>query len=398
MDEKTHNNIDISYLLTYYLSGKINAKEQVLLDAWLMEDKSHQLLLQDLLNKKLSRDRQAIIERIDMDKEWARFQKTISLKKKTIRINWTNALKYVAVIALPLLIGTYVFMQNLTPEENLPEIFAEIEPGVKKAQLILSNGEKIELGENRLDLSNQEENVRIEDNNKSLNYTSLETNSSKLRYNYLLIGRGEEYQLTLADGTKVWLNSESKLTYPTQFASHIREVELEGEAYFEVMKNVKAPFFVKTKQMNIEVLGTSFNVSVYQDEENMKATLVEGSVKIVPNYGNSETLIIKPNEQAIFNIYADNINIKTVDAQSYGRWRVGVFAFNEATLEEIMRKLSRWYKIRIFFQDDVVRNYQFSGKLPRFKTCNVLLEMIEKTTDIQFEIKDTETVIISTKK
>lgn len=398
MEERIHSNIDISRLLTLHLSGEINVDEQRLLDHWLNEDESHKRLLQDFANQELSKDRQALINRIDMGNEWATFQKKIAPEKKVMGINWMSVLKYAAVIALPLLIGTYIFMQDFTYEDYVADISVEIEPGVKKAQLVLSTGERIELGKDAHDLSIKEESVNIENKNQSLNYTSLDKAGDKLDYNQLLIGRGEEYKLVLADGTKVWLNSESKLTYPTQFANNIREVELEGEAYFEVTKNLKAPFIVKTKQMNVEVLGTSFNVSAYQDEEHMKATLVEGSVKIATNFGTSESRIIKPNEQAVFDINTNRVEIKQVDAQVYGRWREGVFAFDEDNLEEIMRKLSRWYKIKVFYQDNEARTYQFSGKLPRFENCNNLLEMIEKTTNVRFEIKNNETVLISTRK
>ncbi len=398
MEKIIQSNIDISRLLTLHLSGEINVDEQRQLDHWLNEDESHKRLLQDLANQESNKDRQAIINRIDMAKEWSTFQKKITPEKKVIGMNWMGALKYAAVIVLPLLIGTYILLQDYSHEDYAANIPVEIEPGVKKAQLVLSNGERIELDGNEFDLSSKEQSVNIENKNQSLNYTSVDKTNNRLVYNQLIIGRGEEYELVLADGTKVWLNSESKLTYPTQFANNIREVELEGEGYFEVTKNPNAPFIVKTKQMNVEVLGTSFNVSAYQDEERTKATLVEGSVKIAVNFGTDKPRIIKPDEQAIFNVKTNRIEVKQVDALVYGRWREGVFAFDENNLEEIMRKLSRWYKIKVFYQDNDARNYQFSGKLPRFESCNDLLEMIEKTTNVKFEIKNNETVLVSIRK
>lgn len=398
MKKRIHSNIDISRLLTLHLSGEINTDEQIVLDNWLMENESHQQLLQDLVSKELYKDRQALISRIDMTKEWTTFQKKIAPEKKVIGANWMSVLKYAAVIALPLLIGTYILIQDYTHEDFVAHIPVEIEPGVKKAQLVLSNGERIELGENALDLSLKEKSVNIENKNQSLNYTTTDNTNEKLVYNQLLIGRGEEYQLVLADGTKVWLNSESKLTYPIQFADNIRKVELEGEGYFEVTKNPNAPFIVKTKQINIEVLGTSFNVSAYQDEELMKTTLVEGSVKVTANFGTDEARIIKPDEQVVFDVSTNEMILNYVNAKMYGRWREGVFSFEEDNLEEIMRKLSRWYDIKVFFQDNNARDYHFSGKLPRFENCNDLFEMIEKTTNVKFEIKNNETVLVSTRK
>jgi len=399
MKEKIHNIIDFSKILSLSVSGnELSAKEKNQLEKWLAVSEDNKFLLKELQKKKNASERSQIISHIDLNKEWAIFQKSISTEKKVVYLNWLSVLKYAAVIALPLLLGIYLFMQVDKQDSYVTGIPVEIPPGVKKAQLILSNGESIELDDNKLDLSKQEMNVRIENKNQSLNYTSLQRNTNKIRFNHLLIGKGEEYQVVLVDGTKVWLNSESKLTYPIQFGANIREVELEGEAYFEVSKNKNLPFIVKTKQMNIEVLGTSFNVSAYQDEQYMETTLAEGSVRISSNYGSSKARIIKPDEQVVFDVSTNEMLVKSVDAEVYGRWREGVFAFNEDALDEIMRKLSRWYDIKVFFKDNEVRSYQFSGKLPRFETCNELLEMIEKTTNVQFEIKNKQNVIVSMKK
>jgi hypothetical protein len=398
MEEKIRHTIDISKILSLHTSGEeLTAIEQEQLNAWLMESTANQKLLDELKSKEEAEQRRQIIANINMDKEWSNFQKSIAPEKKLISLKWMNVLKYAAVIALPLLIGTYLFLQvDQQKEDYVADVPVEILPGVKKAQLVLSNGERVELSEEDVDLSAQEKGVKIENKEEALNYATVESLKGELRYNHLIIGRGEEYRITLADGTKVWLNSESKLKYPTQFAANIREVELEGEGYFEVTKNKRAPFIVKTNQMNVEVLGTAFNVSAYSDERRTETTLVEGSVKIEAKYGKTKSVIIKPDEQAVYDGSTNLLKINEVDAMSYGRWREGVFAFNEDNLEEIMRKLSRWYDIRVFFADNEARNYQFSGKLPRFQSCNDLLEMIEKTTNVQFEITNDENIIVRT--
>lgn len=397
MKKLIDKNIDVSKLIALHLNGDLNEQEQQELNQWLQEKESHQLLLKELEKDEERKKRSQIVDKINLEVEWTKFQSAIKPEPKVRRLIWKELLKYAAIIALPLLIGTYLILQVDTAKDYVADVPVLIEPGVKKAQLILSNGEKIELDENKIDLSNQEANVKIENKNQSLNYTSTNKDAKELRFNHLVIGRGEEYQLNLSDGTTVWLNSESKLSFPTQFASNIREVELEGEAYFEVAKNKNAPFIVKTNQMNVEVLGTSFNVSAYQDEDEMKATLVEGSVKVIANYGITEAKIIKPNEQVVFNANSNQMNVTTVDARMFGRWREGVFAFEEDNLDEIMRKLARWYQIRVFFQDDEARHFQFSGKLPRFESCNELLKMIEKTTNVTFEVKNNENIIVRTK-
>jgi ferric-dicitrate binding protein FerR (iron transport regulator) len=397
MEEKIKHTIDISKILSLHTSGEdLNDIEQKQLNAWLKESEANKQLLDDLKSKEKSAQRRQIIANINMDKEWSNFQRAIAPEKKVISLKWMNVLKYAAVIALPLIIGTYLFLQvDQQKEDFVADVPVEILPGVKKAQLVLSNGERVELSKVNVDLSIQEKGVKIENKEEALNYATVENLKGELRYNHLIIGRGEEYRITLADGTKVWLNSESKLKYPIQFAANIREVELEGEGYFEVTKNSKAPFIVKTNQMNVEVLGTAFNISAYTDESRTETTLVEGSVKIAARFGSIKSIIIKPDEQAVYDGSFNELEVKKVDARSYGRWREGVFSFNEDNLEEIMRKLSRWYDIRVFFADNEARNYQFSGKLPRFESCNELLEMIEKTTNVQFEIKNGENVIVS---
>jgi ferric-dicitrate binding protein FerR (iron transport regulator) len=264
---------------------------------------------------------------------------------------------------------------------------------------VLSNGEKIALDEMDLSMKEANNQVIIENKNRSLNYTSVneKTDKSSTVFNELLIGKGEEYQLVLSDGTRVWLNSETRLKFPVQFSNNRREVFLEGEAYFEVTKNPDAPFIVKTGHMDVEVLGTSFNVSAYKGEASIQTTLVEGKVRVSSEFGQSFEQVLKPNEQAVFNKSNNEFKIIEVNAALYSSWREGIFVFDEENLDDILRKLSRWYDINVFFQSEEVRAYQFSGKLPRFKNCNELLDMIEKTTDVQFTMKENRTVIVNKK-
>ena len=397
MKEAIDKNIEISKLIALYLNGNLEKNEQEQLEAWLQEKESHRVLFEQLKNGENTQQRKGIINRINLDEEWNRFQTSIKKETKIRKLVWKEVLKYAAIIALPILAATFLLIQDYGYEDYVSDIPVEIEPGVKSAELVLSSGERIQLGEKDQVLEGNEQDVTIENKDRSLNYNATEKKTTKLRYNHLIIGRGEEYQLTLADGTKVWLNSESKLKFPTQFANHIREVELEGEAYFEVTKNEDAPFIVNTKQMKVKVLGTAFNLSAFGDEENVKTALVEGSVKISPKYEELEDIIIEPNEMAVLNIAKHELKVEKVNAKNYGRWREGVFTINEESLDDIMRKLSRWYDITVFFEDDEARYQYFSGKLPRFQNCNDLLEMIEKTTNVEFDIKDERTVLVKTK-
>jgi len=398
MKKKISEKIEISYLLSRFMGSKLDEHEKNQLNHWLKEDDANQSLLDDLVCSKKREQRLEQIDRIDLDDEWKRFKKNSSPKVILMKNKWLDLARYAAVIALPMLIAGYLLLQNYNVNQ-FAEGLSVIEPGTQTAHLVLSNGKKIALDEMALKMKEANNQVLIENKNRSLNYTSVNNESKKqiTVFNELLIGKGEEYQLVLSDGTQVWLNSESRLKFPVQFAKNRREVILEGEAFFEVTKNPEAPFIVKTGPMNVEVLGTSFNVSAYKDEANIQTTLVEGKVRVSSTFGQSQEQVLKPNEQAVFNKSNNQIEIIEVNAALYACWREGVFVFDEDNLEDILKKLSRWYDLNVFFKSEEVRAYQFSGKLPRFKNCNELLEMIEKTTDVQFTMKENRTVIVNKK-
>ncbi len=388
----------ISRLLSRYLSGHIRDEELRQVKVWLKEDAAHRRLLKELLDESNWDERQRLLQNIDVEHEWARFQLNVSSKSASLRKRWMAVAKIAAIILLPLVLGVFIWLQtdHLNPPSDTVSV--ELKPGVKKAQLILSDGQRIEIS----DLANQapiiQKGVVIEKKEWALNYHAAEISSGKdtvINYNQLVVGRGEEFQVQLSDGTRVWLNSESRLKYPTQFASNTREVELEGEAYFEVTQNPGAPFIVKTQSLDVQVLGTSFNVSAYEDEKSIKTTLVEGKVKILPQISSLSPVFLEPNEQAEFSQLTRKITVRETDARMATSWIDGVFAFEEETLEGIMNKLARWYDISVVFEDERARMSQFSGKLPRFENCNELFEMIEKTTDVNFSIEDDQLVRIN---
>jgi len=396
--KKISEKIEISELLSRFLGIGLDASEQAQLDDWLNEDAAHQSLLNDLISTEEREKRLELIERINLDYEWKRFQKNSAPKTIPMPNRWLEVARYAAVIVLPMLVAGYLLFQNYNANQfavNSPVI----EPGTQTAHLVLSNGKKVALDDMSLRMREANNEVIIENKERTLNYTSVndKTKAQSTVFNELLIGKGEEYQLVLSDGTRVWLNSETRLKFPVQFSKNRREVILEGEAFFEVTKNPNAPFVVKTGPMDIEVLGTSFNVSAYKDEASIQTTLVEGKVKVSSSIGQSQEQILKPNEQAVFSKSNNQFEIIEVNAALYACWREGVFIFDEENLDDILRKLSRWYDINVFFQSEEVRSYQFSGKLPRFKNCNELLEMIEKTTDVQFTMKENRTVIVNKK-
>ena len=206
----------------------------------------------------------------------------------------------------------------------------------------------------------------------------------KNKNNIIQVPRGGEYELILPDGTHVWLNSDSELSFPLQFDSTKREVSLSGEAYFDVTKDPQKPFTVKlTGGIEVKVLGTQFNVQAYPDEKTIETTLCEGSVNV--SDGTKETTLT-PSLQAVYSKTDKSITTRKVDIRLYTSWKKGLFVFENKPLEEIMTTLSRWYNINVFYTNQTVKTYHFTGDLERYGDFRKALGMIEKATSIRFVI------------
>ena len=238
-----------------------------------------------------------------------------------------------------------------------------------------------------------EANVRIEmDSNHLLRYSSYDsigiTDANK--NNELIIPKGGEYQVVLADGTKVWLNSASRLIYPQSFMGKERRVVLSGEAFFDVAHDAERPFIVETSRMNVKVLGTRFNVNDYDDNEEVSTTLVNGSVEIFS--GGQQAFRLVPGEQAYGK--ENELEKREVNVRLYTSWIDGKFLFNNTELEEIAKQISRWYDVEIFFSSENVKKVRFTGAIVKFKPLDDLVRMIESTSQVRFSVKG-KTIVIS---
>lgn len=284
-----------------------------------------------------------------------------------------------ASIALCIGIGA-LFHQR--PQVN--QHVADVVPGGNRAVLTLANGKKIVLtGAGTGELAKQS-GISIRKNHSGeLVYTlSAQHNNAALEYNTTQTPRGGQYQLELADGTKVWLNASSSLKYPTRFAGKERQVELTGEAYFEVTHNASMPFKVKTNKEIVTVLGTHFNVNAYHDEPSVKTTLLEGKVKV--NALNSKASgILKPGEQAI--LTGDQIQITPGDTEAATSWKNGYFRFRGENIASIMRKLSRWYNIDVQYTI-TISDEGYYGTISRFKNIKQVLAVLSETGSVHFKV------------
>ena len=294
-----------------------------------------------------------------------------------------------AVVAFVIGISTLFFYQEAPPTVAQ----ATISPGSSKAMLILNNGEIISLSEkNKTEIVATEE-LSIRNEGSQLRYTVSENtkNEQANNYNELIVPKGGEFTLTLSDGTKVWINSQSKIKYPVIFNDITREVYLEGEAYFEVTKDTQHPFHVNVKNgVSIEVLGTSFNVRSYMDENTIETVLEKGSVRMSQG---KDAVILIPGNKAVY-LPNEPIRLTTVNTELYTAWRHGQYIFMNESVENILKQLSRWYDIEVFYSNEAAKSVVFSGDVRKYDNINTLLEAMEILGCLHFKING-KTLIVS---
>lgn len=303
-------------------------------------------------------------------------------KRKILRGWWYAA---AAVVVMAIGLSFYLMNDNLSVENNK----VIIEPGTQQAQLIFPDGSIIDVHEEEVNVI--VDGVKVKYEKGILSYEPTVATQQKeesaveqpIQSNELVIPRGGENTVVLADGTTVHLNAGSKLTYPVRFAGKRRTVVLQGEAYFEVTKDENRPFVVQTHLGEVTVLGTEFNVNAYADADVCYTTLVRGKVSFsASDSGESVTLL--PGEQAVAT--AGNVEKRAVDLDEYVGWVDGIYTFNNRTLGEIMQTFERWYDIQVYYETPDLRNMTYSGNLKRYGTINSFLDALELTGDLDYKI------------
>ncbi|WP_417371689.1 FecR family protein [Gelidibacter japonicus] len=292
-----------------------------------------------------------------------------------------------AAVIVGIMASTYLFRDNIfnnTTEISTPKVAnINIQPGTDKATLTLESGATIALEKNK---SFQTQNATS--NGEQIIYNN--NTSRELVYNHLTIPRGGEFQLTLADGTRVWLNSETQLKYPVSFTDgESRQVELVyGEAYFDVSSSAfhkGAKFKVLHNQQEILVSGTEFNVRAYKDESNIYTTLVEGKVAV--NYQNKTQNLI-PGQQSEVNMLTNTLKVSIVNVKTEISWKDGIFSFKDKSLKEIMASLSRWYDVDVVFKNKSLEKVKFNGTLRKQQNIEEILSVIMSNSIINYDIVD----------
>ncbi len=377
-------------LISGKLDDRLSPMEETELSDWLAEDVKHEKIYAEI--KKI-RDQVKLLHR-DFAPDTENVLKRVK-RGRGRSIGFRYWWKYAALFILPLGVALILWqgMKNESVEVHR-QFSAVSRPGGERAILKLYDGKTIMLDSTmKSSLIAHEANVRIEmDSNHLLRYSSYDsigiTDANK--NNELIIPKGGEYQVVLADGTKVWLNSASRLIYPQSFMGKERRVVLSGEAFFDVAHDAERPFIVETSRMNVKVLGTRFNVNDYDDNEEVSTTLVNGSVEIFS--GGQQAFRLVPGEQAYGK--ENELEKREVNVRLYTSWIDGKFLFNNTELEEIAKQISRWYDVEIFFSSENVKKVRFTGAIVKFKPLDDLVRMIESTSQVRFSVKG-KTIVIS---
>lgn len=315
----------------------------------------------------------------------------LSKRKRLIR-RWSA----VAAVFIPIVLTTVLllYFDGSKPVEEQAVVIAATESKSYQVRLYLNDGSVVEVQNVNRDSVLIEKGAGIFlDTTNSIVYKARQEEKVELVYNTLHVPRCCEYHLVLADGTQVWMNSDSELRFPVDFVGGERRVFLKGEAYFQVAKNPDKPFRVEASEMVVEALGTSFDVNSYRDGELLFATLIEGSVK-VSHAGSGNACVLTPGKQAVCN--AGLLNIVDVNINDVIGWKDGRFVFSNMTLEDISGQLERWYDVQINFQDMQVRKYRFTGVMKRYNRFSQLTELIEETANVRFLV-DGKNVLICRK-
>ena len=323
------------------------------------------------------------LDKIDVNGDWENLKKIINPGRPGLAY-----IKYAAVLVILFGVAS-LFLFNVYDNRSSTSTVADITPGTQKATLTLANGQQVALTKNK---EYADKNAHAKES--QLVYNDDITTKESV-YNILTIPRGGQFFVQLADGTKVWLNSESQLRYPVHFSTgQARKVELVyGEAFFDVSHSSEHggdSFVLQSETQEIEVLGTQFNVKAYKGEGAVYTTLVKGSIAL----GNGhDKKLLKPGEQAINTEKDQQIEIREVDVAYATAWKDGFFMFHNDTLEKMMRQLARWYDVQIIFDTPQIKQYSFSGTLKREDHISKLLNTLEKTGEITFEIKGKQIIV-----
>ena len=338
---------------------------------------------------------------VDWDQQFRQITQRSERPAKTFRLSWRSAAMWTGLLVMSGL-GVYIYNRGGTkPEAGVTVAVkrADLPPGGNRAILTLSGGRRIILDSVQPGDLAQQGGVQISKTDSGkLSYHSipkLQDQASAILYNTLSTPRGGQYQLTLPDGTKVWLNAASSITYPTGFTGNTRTVQMTGEVYIEIAKNAVQPFIVRTGGVDIQVMGTSFNVNAYEDEPSLQTTLVTGSVKVKFS---GDGIILKPGQQAIVvsagqQQKGQGIKIQPADIEQTLAWKNGSFYLKHTPLAEALRQISRWYDVDVVYEKGIPAIF-LGGEIKRDLSLSQMLDGLG-AMGVSFRIEKKRLIVVN---
>ena len=397
----------IASLIIKQHRGELTVAESIELEQWANENVANRELLQQLTNDETLRQELIAFYEAEESKEiiWKKIDAATTETTQVVPVYTPRHYKYrylaaaVAVGAVLTTIAYFLSQNKIAPTNNTPVAKAavsDVMPGGNKATLKLSDGKTIVLDNAQNGLLTQQGAVQIEKQDGALLYGQASVKEASA-LNTLATPAGGQFQLKLPDGTRVWLNASSSITYPTAFTGNERRVMISGEGYFEVAKDASKPFKVSIQKGNkqpteVEVLGTHFNINAYDDEALVKTSLLEGKVKIVSDYYNGkQSAILKPGQQAQVEVEGKLKVKENASMEEVVAWKNGEFLFQSADIGTLMRQVARWYDIEVRYPNGMPKD-KFSGKIGRNVNLSQLLEIL-KYSEVKFELKERTLIV-----
>ena len=352
------------------MKGDLSDTEMLELEKSLEESSDGTQLLTKISDQKNIAAKQAIYESFDADKSWDKIRKATG---RTVHGKINHVFWYAAILMLPLMVAASVWYIGRVEELERPQYIVDAYFESHKTILELPGGLFVDLDTVRnIAKELNEFGVTLEEG-QGLNYSGIDSIiDDKIEYHRIIVPRGGEYNLKLADGTDVWMFADSEIRFPTRFKGNKREVYLSGEAYFEVHHDPSRPFYVKTTSLDVKVLGTSFNVKAYDDMDVVETSLVEGVVSVKDN-------VLRPNMQAVFHKNTGDFSYRKINGDNYRLRKERVFVFENERLDDILQEMARWYDFDIFYQNPDIADKQFGLKLEKYEHVDSLLRILELT-------------------
>lgn len=387
---------EISELIGKYMLGTADPREQARLDGWLNEDEANRRLFEKITDPAYAREKIAQWQSIqlpDIPEETKKPKKETGRNRQLLwKLSAAAAFVILLVSGGILLNRAEHRYQSLKTRFEKEHYLAAIKPGETKATLTTQSGQTVVLGGDEGSNSRAIEAARVKQLQEDSRKKKAEADRKAL--NNLEIPRGGEFHITLEDGTEVWLNAESTLKYPDHFDGSIREVALTGEAYFKVAKDRQGrPFHVRTAGQLVRVYGTEFNIFSYEEDQFVYTTLVNGCISLTRDNSQDSELILTPGHQAVFGKADGATKVKPVATDVVTSWRNGMFVFEDQTLDQIMRQLSRWYNFTYSFTSQEAASTIFMGRMARSSKFGEVLEILEQSGHLKFDVKDNHIVI-----